>query len=59
MVNSLYVKSLIFDIFDISKEIWNNYYNIDRNYSEDEIQNILNLIKQMDKVLEELEKSIK
>lgn len=28
MVNNLLVKSLIFTIFDISKEIWNNYYNI-------------------------------
>lgn len=59
MINNLYVKSLIFAIFDISKEIWNNYYNIDHNYSEDEIKNILILIKQMNADLKELEVSIK
>ncbi len=52
------LKRVLFDLFDNAREIFNNYYRLDRNFTEEDLIIIKKYIKLIENNIEEIKEEI-
>ena len=57
-MNKYYVKNLIFDIFENSRVLFNDYYNGKEVYTEEDIEKIKVLLRATEEDIKQLESEI-
>lgn len=57
-INNLDIKREVFDIFDISKDLWNDFYNGKEVYTSDDIEDIKKLLEELKTSIQDLENVI-
>lgn len=58
MINELYLKHLIYDVTDVPRVLFNDYYNGKDNYNKNDIKDIKNLIEKLKAHTKELENEL-
>ena len=58
MIKNFYLKQLIYNVYDVSRVLFNDYYNGKDSYAENDIEDIKNLIEQLKAMVEDLENEL-
>lgn len=56
---TMQVKRIIFDLFDYARILWNDFYRLDRDFNEEDIKRIKELIKLIDYDAREIKEELK
>lgn len=56
---TMQVKRIIFDLFDYARILWNDFYRLDRDFNEEDIKRLRELIKLIDYDVREIKEELK
>ena len=59
MMNKLWFKNLIFDIFENARILFNDYYNGKESYSDEDIEKIKELLENIKEDVKQIESEMK
>ena len=59
MENKLYLRNLIFDVFENARILFNDYYNGKESYSDEDIEKIKELLEKVKEDVKQIESEVK
>lgn len=58
MINNNEIKRNIYNVYDIARILWNNYYNGEEEYTKNDLIGIKYIIASLDVTIKELKESV-
>lgn len=58
MTNNIEIKRNIYNVYDIARILWNNYYNGKEEYTKNDLKGIKYIITSLDVTIKELKESV-
>lgn len=55
---TMQTKRIIFDLFDYARMLWNDFYRLDRNFTEEDIKRLKEIVKIMEHDLREIKEEL-